>query len=111
MILPHEIIDPQLEAYRARDLLQFVAFYSSDIQVYRSGVLYIAGKADLRIKYKEIFDTSPNLAIEISDRKIKGGYIHDTELITGLRGNLQQITAQVRYKIENSKIAEVMISF
>lgn len=109
-IEPHDVIDPQLEAYRKRDVEKFSTYYSHDIKAYRNGEPFIDGIADLKVKYGQLFETSPNLTIEIPKRVIEGEYVHDTELITGLRGSSEQIVAHVRYRIENSKITEVLIT-
>lgn len=107
---PHPVIDPQADAYRKRDLETFAAFYSDDVKGFRNGEVFFSGIEDLKMTYKSIFNSSPNLTLEISARRIEGSYVYDTEHITGLRGNPDKIVASVRYKVEGEKITEVLIT-
>ncbi len=109
-IPPHDLIDRQIEAYRARDIEAFSKFYSDDVIAYRNNEVFVSGIADLRSKYRDLFELSPNLAVRISERKIEGEFVHDTEHIRGLRGNADEIIAKVRYKVVDSKIVEVIIT-
>ena len=109
-IIQHPIIDPQIEAYRKRDIETFASFYATEVKAFRNGEPFLSGIEDLKVKYKELFELSPALAIEISERRIEEPYIYDTELITGLRGNSQQIVVRVRYKIADAKIIEVLMT-
>ncbi len=111
LIPPHPVIDPQAEAYRRRDVEVFASFYSDDITAFRNGMPFVSGIEDLKAKYKDLFDCSPNLTLNIVKRRIECSYVYDTELINGLRGNIATLAAHVRYKVEKSKIVEVLITF
>lgn len=71
-VLPHDVIDPQVQAYRDRDIETFASFYSSDVVIYRNGELFVRGIAALKEIYGQLFRSSPNLAIHIANVKLKG---------------------------------------
>jgi hypothetical protein len=69
MSAPRETVDRQLAAYNHRDLEEFVACYTSDARVVQpDGSLLASGHDEIRARYGELFDLSPNLQAEIRNR-------------------------------------------
>ncbi len=118
-VAPQPLIDDQLRAYAARDLDAFLGFYSADVQVLRSlgggpQEVFVRGQNQLRQIYKDLFDSSPQLGIEILERRIESVssdeiLVRDKELIHGLRGSTDKVIADVTYRIRSQKIADVLI--
>jgi hypothetical protein len=106
-----QVIDQQLEAYNSRNLEKFLTFYADDIVVRKPGEgLPIAdGKLQLKFRYRELFDFSPNLRAEILSRKIEGNCIVDRERITGMKGDPKPKFFLVKTWVRNGLISEVFI--
>ena len=106
----HQIIDDQLDAYRERNIDRFASYYSPTIKISRQGGVLADGIDELKMKYKELFQLSPNLKIEILSRRIEGQFVYDRESISGLRGNREIQIFNVCYHVIDSLITEVKIS-
>lgn len=107
MSTPREIVDQQLEAYNRRDLDGFVACYAEGAQIVRpDGSLLAAGHDEIRARYGELFDLSPDLHAEIRQRIEVGSVVIDEEHITGfiLPDMPTEIHAAVVYRVADDLI-------
>jgi hypothetical protein len=102
-----DVVQRQVDAYNARDLLQFVACYADDIRVYRppASSPFLAGKADFTEFYRTQRFNLPALHAEIVNRMVLGHRVIDHERITGVREQPYEIA--VAYEVVDGRIATV----
>ena len=100
----------QLDAYNARDLERFLSCYSADVVIQDGrGNRIMQGLEELRAKYRELFEASPELHCRLVHRTEVGDYVIDEEKVTGLgnRGSDEIVHAVAIYRIEDEKIVHV----
>ncbi len=106
---PAAVDDPvsaQLEAYNARDLDAFLACYTEDcVAEDGAGARLMTGKAEMRTRYKALFDASPALHAKIVHRTRIGRYVLDVEEISGRVPDLRRAVAI--YRLDAGLIAHV----
>jgi len=79
-----ELIDAQVEAYRARDLDKFLSFFAHDVVVTDfDGNVLMEGVEGIKANYEPLFANSPNLTVEITSRIETGQFIIDLEHLEG----------------------------
>jgi len=80
-----QVVEEQLHSYNARNLEQFVSFYSPEIKIFElsTGAMVVSGFEQLRQRYAARFQ-SPNLHAHIANRMTIGDYVIDSEEITGI---------------------------
>jgi len=102
---PVAVVQRQLDAYNARDLLRFLAEYSESIRVYRlpSAEPALAGKSAFREFYATQRFNHAGLHAELMNRMAFGNKIIDHERISGVRE--QPFDVAVVYAIERGLIA------
>ena len=84
MSTPRQVVDRQLAAYNRRDIEEFVACYAAEAQIVQpDGSLLASGHDEIRARYGELFDQSPNLHAEIRNRIEVGSVVIDEEYVTG----------------------------
>jgi hypothetical protein len=77
-------VEAHVEAYNDRDLDRFIACYSSDCVIEDArGTVVARGHTELRARFGNVFDKSPDLHCEIVHRVRIGDYVVDEERITG----------------------------
>jgi len=104
-----DVVDEQIAAYNRRDLGGFVACYADNAKVVQpDGSLLASGHDEIRARYGELFEQSPNLRAEISNRIEVGAVIIDEERVTGfvLPGMPSEIHAAVVYRIADGLIQD-----
>jgi hypothetical protein len=103
---PVDPVQRQLEAYNARDLEQFVACYTEDVQLYRMPAKEptTSGKDAMREVYRQRF-ASPNLRAEILSRTVMGNKVIDHERIVGIRETA--VEAAAVYEVDGALIKTV----
>lgn len=105
----HDIIDRQIAAYNRRDLDGFIACYAADAIVRRpDGTVLASGHGELRDRYGELFERSPNLRAEINNRIEVGSVVIDEEFVTGFvyPGMPSEIHAAMVYRVVHGLIEE-----
>ncbi len=96
-------VEAQLVAYNARDVEAFVACYTVDCAIDDgAGARLMAGHAEMRARYRALFDGSPNLHCDVVHRTRIGDYVIDEESISGrLPGTMPELKrAVVIYRID-----------
>jgi hypothetical protein len=109
MTTPRDVIDQQIAAYNRRDLDGFIACYAANAKVVQpDGSLLASGHDEIRARYGELFEQSPDLRAEITNRIEVGAIVIDEERITGfvLPGMPREIQAAVVYRIADGLIQE-----
>lgn len=108
---PEEVVQHQLETYNARDLTGFMKLFSPDVKLYNhaNGELLADGKTAVSRLYKNLFDKSPDLHSELTNRMVLGNTVIDHEKITGRMGNSEIIELIVIYELAGLKISKVTV--
>jgi len=105
-----DLIDGEVAAYRARNLDEYLSYFSEDAVIRDAdGNVLMNGKLAIREFYEPLFRDSPDLRLEIPRRIEFGDYVIDEEIIGGLnlKGYPQNLHAAVVYRVKNSKISDV----
>jgi hypothetical protein len=114
MSMATDVIDAQIEAYRARDVERFLSHYADDASVVLfDGTPMFPDKQVMREQYGKLFADSPGLGITIANRISAGDFVVDEEHISGLHfGDMPtEMTALSVYRITNGKISKLMLLF
>ncbi|MFC4785139.1 nuclear transport factor 2 family protein [Nocardioides sp. MAHUQ-72] len=97
----------QLAAYNAHDVDAFVACYATDAEIVDgAGVTLMAGHAEMREKYAELFAHHPDVHADVGERLRERDWVVDHEVVhtgTGARGYL------VAYRVHEAVIDRVVI--
>jgi uncharacterized protein (TIGR02246 family) len=102
-----DVVDAQIAAYRNRDLERFLGCYSPDVVIKDiSGNVVMGGLDVMREQYGQLFRDSPELTVDIPQRRLIGDYVIDEEQVTGfnLPGYPAELHAVVAYQVTNGKI-------
>jgi hypothetical protein len=79
-----ELIDSEVEAYRARDLDKFFSFFAEDVTVTDfEGNVLMHGFDGLRSNYEPLFQNSPDLTVDVVSRIESGAFVVDLEHLDG----------------------------
>jgi uncharacterized protein (TIGR02246 family) len=106
-----ELIDAEVEAYRARDLDRFLTYFAEDVVVTDfDGHVLMRGDEEMRAFYGPMFSNSPDLTVEIRSRIETGPFVVDLEHIEGLNHPPypQTLDAGCTYRVSDGKIAAMM---
>ncbi|MEO6082465.1 MAG: nuclear transport factor 2 family protein [Umezawaea sp.] len=109
MLSPEEIVAGQLAAYNARDLERFLGFYVDDVPVatFPAGeVMADRSGTEFRERYRELFDSCPDLHAKLVTRVVHGRIVIDHELVTGV-GNGESRSTVAMYEVGREKIERV----
>ena len=107
---PAEVVQRQVDAYNARDLVRFAACYAESIAIFRmpSVTPSIAGKSQLEATYRNRFG-APQLHADILARVVLGNKVVDHERVRGIEA--QPIEAVAIYEVEAELIRTVWFFF
>lgn len=102
---PEVIVQKQLDAYNARDIEGFLTTYTSEVKLYNfPNILITDGLAAMREGYTGLFESTPDLHADISNRIVIGNTVIDREEVTA---NESKFSAVAIYQVENGKISKV----
>ncbi len=107
-----DVVDAQLEAYRARDLAGFLSHYADDASVVMfDGTVLFATKEVMREAYGKLFTDSPDLQVAIASRMAAGEFVVDEEHLSGFHfGDMPtEMAALAVYRVVNGRIAKLML--
>ena len=110
MSVATDVIDGELAAYRARDLDEFLSYYSAEAVIRDAdGNVLMDGEEAMRAFYGPLFRDSPDLSVEIPNRIDFDDYVVDEEVVTGvvLEGYPSELHAVVVNRVTGSKISHV----
>ena len=114
MSMATNVVDAQIEAYRARDVERFLSYYADDASVVLfDGTPMFAGKEVMREQYGKLFADSPGLNLTIASRMTAGDFVVDEEHVSGLHfGDMPtEMTAISVYQVTAGKISKLMLLF
>ncbi|WP_298422057.1 nuclear transport factor 2 family protein [uncultured Kordia sp.] len=101
------IVQKQVEAYNARDIQAFSALFSDDVKMYDfPKTLRASGKVELKKRFGQMFQNTPDLFSYIEDRIASENKVIDHEKVTFKKGEPAKEFI-VMYIVENKKITEV----
>jgi hypothetical protein len=112
MSIETDIVDAQVEAYRARDIESFLSHYADDASVVMfDGSVMFATKEVMREQYGKLFADSPDLDVTIASRIAVGQFVVDEEHISGFNFSDMptKLTAITIYRIVEGKISRLML--
>jgi uncharacterized protein (TIGR02246 family) len=107
-----DVVDAQIEAYRAKDVEGFLSYYSDDASIIAfDGSSMFADKSAMREQYAKLFAASPDLEVIIANRVSAGEFVVDEEHITGLHYEAMpsELTGAVVYRVAGGKIVRAML--
>jgi uncharacterized protein (TIGR02246 family) len=112
MSIETDVVDAQIEAYRARDLERFLSYYADDVSVVMfDGTAMFGSKEAMREGYGRLFGDSPDLDVAIACRMTAGAFVVDEEHISGFHfgGMPTEMAAVAIYHVADGKIAKLML--
>lgn len=106
MIVPELVVQGQLDAYNARDIDRFMAFWSEDCESYAfPSQLLARGLDEVRQRHIEPFE-EPNLYGWLLGGMVVGNLVVDHETVTRMFPNGPgQVGVIAMYEIEAGRIA------
>jgi uncharacterized protein (TIGR02246 family) len=107
-----EVVDAQIEAFRARDIERFLAHYADDASVVTfDGTVMFGTKDIMREAYGRLFADSPDLRVTIAGRVTEGEFVVDEEHLSGFHfGDMPTDLVSVAvYRVRNGKITRLML--
>ena len=107
----NKIIDAQLEAYKKLDVDDMMQYFHADIEMFHlsTNQRTDAGLDNVRIKYKNFFEKSPNLKFKLINRMMFHEFVVDHESLHGFLNKAESVEALVVYQLEGEKIRRVWI--
>jgi hypothetical protein len=109
-----DVVDAQIEAYRARDIERFLSCFAEDMSVVLfDGTPMFPSKYVMREQYAKLFADSPDLDLVIGGRVAAGDFVVDEEHITGMNFGAMpdELTVLSVYRVSGGKIAKLMLLF
>ncbi|WP_418136607.1 nuclear transport factor 2 family protein [Agrobacterium sp. El2ro-1b] len=100
-------VQKQLEAYNARDIDAFMAWWADDCQYYAFPATLLAGNAaEIRVRHIERFK-EPDLYGELLTRVIVGNVVIDHETVTrNFPEGKGEVDVACIYEVENGRIVK-----
>lgn len=108
---PETVVQANLDAYNAHDLIAFMSYFSEDITLvaFNSGEVTASGKEEIRAIYQPYFEASPQLHSTILKRIVFDNKVIDHESITGARGNPEAFEIVLMYEVCGDKICKMTV--
>ncbi|MDH6230908.1 hypothetical protein M2281_001480 [Mesorhizobium soli] len=109
---PQEIVQGQLDAYNARDIEAFMAFWADDAQMFEHpSKLLASGASEIRARHVLRF-REESLHGKLIKRIVQGNRVIDQELVTRtFPEGPATVEVIAMYDIQNEKIATVWFIF
>lgn len=108
-VSPELVVQRQVSAFNKRDLNAFAACYSNDVVVrnFPNDILY-TGNAALKNNYKNFYDRTPEVTVEVLKRISIGNKVIDEEKATIAGKEHRQVAI---YEVKNSLITSMTFIF
>ena len=103
---PMMLAQKQLDAYNNGDIEAFMEVFHEEISIwdFNANSPSIDGFENAKKRYKDLFNSSPNLHCEVVNRSAIGNKVLDYEIVTGIRGSDEVVTLIMVYEIKDGKI-------
>ena len=107
---PAHIVQSQVDAYNARDLEGFLAYFADDAVVIKEpgGKEVARGREALRALYGKLFRNNPDLHCEVLQRIILGSTVVDEELVTGIKDR-PYVRGVANYQVRDGHITRLTL--
>ena len=104
---PAEVVAGQLEAYNARDIDSFMAFWAEDADIYsHPDTLLAKGHDDIRARHVLRFQ-EPDLHGHLLNRVVLGNHVIDTERVTrNFADGVGEVDVVAIYDVVEGRIAK-----
>jgi hypothetical protein len=112
MSIETDVVDAQIEAFRARDVERFLTHYADDASVAMfDGAAMFASKDVMREQYGKLFADSPDLQVSVASRITAGEFVIDEEHLSGFHfGDMPtDLTSVAVYRVIGAKISRLML--
>jgi hypothetical protein len=112
MSAPAEVVEAQVDAFRARDLEDYLSHFSDDIMVVNvDGSVRWGDKAAMREVYGRLFADSPDLAVSVVSRMVLGDFVIDEEHLTGFHSGAlpTELDGIAIYRVVDDKVGSMML--
>ena len=108
---PVQVVQKQLDAYNQRDIAKFMETMSQDVVLYnfKDGALLAKGFEDVKAMYTNLFEQSPKLHSDLTNRMVLGNQVIDHESIRGRMGSAEVIELIVIYEVKEGKIFKISV--
>lgn len=108
---PEQVVQQQLDTYNARDIEGFMSTMDPQVHLYNfsDGKSLAQGSIEVRTLYTNLFEKSPELKSELTNRIVLGHQVIDHESITGRMGNAEAIELVVIYEVKFEKIYKITV--
>lgn len=101
------VVQKQVEAYNDRDVDAFLSFYSPTVKIYlHPDTLLFEGHEQMRPRYVNLFNDTPDLHCEIVNRIVMGHFVVDHEKVTGYTDG-RTVLATAIYEVKDGLIQNV----
>src|SRR5579875_2014202 len=107
-----DVVDAQIEAFKNRDVDQFLSHYGDDVSVVLfDGSPMMPDKNAMREAYGALFANSPDLAVTIANRIVVGDFVVDEEHLRGFHfgESPTEFAAAAIYKVADGKITRLQL--
>ncbi len=103
---PEQVVQAQVDAYNTRNLSDFVNCHAPDVALFSfpENIPYATGRTSLKEIYEDVFNNSPNLHAEITNRIVMGNTVIDHEKVTGRKG-IDTLIIIAIYEVKDGMIA------
>lgn len=108
---PEEIVQKQLDTYNARDIEGFMSVMSQDVTLinHADQKIIAEGIEEVHGIYTNLFQKSPKLHSQLTNRIVMGNKVIDHESITGRMGSDEVIELVVIYEVAKDKIFKITV--
>lgn len=107
-----DVVDSQIEAFRNRDVDQFLSHYADDVSVVLfDGSPMMADKQAMRESYGTLFAQSPDLQVTIANRIVVGDFVVDEEHLRGFHFEdaPTEFVAAAVYQVVDKRITRLQL--
>lgn len=106
---PVQVVHRHVEAMSRRDIDGFLAECAGTIRLLSpDGMTQLDGRTAFRDTYAGIFESNPDLKVELIDRISVGSWVFDEHLTTGFADGRQVHAVRV-YRVEFGKIQAIQV--
>jgi hypothetical protein len=108
---PEQVVQTNLDYYNKRDIEGFMASFSEEITYYNFDDHEVTSKGldQVRVRYTDLFNRSPNLHSTILKRIVFGNKVIDHESIVGRLGSSEVLELVLIYEVKNEKIFKITV--
>ena len=106
-----DIVDRSFEAYNNRDVDALLALCHPKIQIieFQTKTTLMQGLEEVRARYKQLFDKSPNIHVNVVSKLVQGQLVITQVTIKGILGELT-VSETDMLEVKNHLITRVWVA-